>query len=182
MSATSQLSRVAGLALGYLAGRMIEQPLRRKPVEGFERVSTAIEDRTYADDANWGTVHTATVVGGIAVAGLAVERLTRNVPVLHALATAAATAVVLEGGPDDEPRPARAVIGPLIWGAAFGIPGLLGYRAAHVVADQIGTGDEKYASFGRSAILLRDLLDWLPNQLTEIVEDSAANSRPNPPR
>lgn len=182
MSATTRLSRVAGLALGYLAGRMIEQPLRRKPVEGFERASAAIEDRTYADDAGWGTVHTVAVVGGIAAAGLAVERLTRKVPVLHALATAAATAVVLDGSPDDEHRRARDVIGPLIWGAAFGIPGLLGYRAAHVVADQIGTGDEKYAEFGRSATQLRDLLDWLPNQLTQVVEDSAASTRPNPPR
>lgn len=182
MSATTRLSRVAGLALGYLAGRMIEQPLRRKPVEGLERAAAAIEDRTYSDDANWGTVHTAAVVGGIALAGLAVERLTRKVPVLHALATAAATAVVLEGGPDDQPRSARAVVGPLIWGAAFGIPGLFGYRAAHVVADQLGTGDEKYANFGRSAIQLRDLVDWLPNQLNNVVENPAASTRPDSPQ
>lgn len=170
MSASTRLSRAAGLALGYLAGRLIDHPARRKPVAAFQRASLAVEDRTYVDDAGWGTVHTAGVVGSVAAIGLVAERLTRKRPVLHALATAAATAIVVEGGPDDEPGSlsSRDLVGPLFYGVAFGIPGLLGYRAIHGVADQIGsTEDEKYANFGRSAGRLRDVADYLPDHLTE---------------
>ncbi len=169
MSASIRLSRAAGLALGFIAGRLIDQPVRRQPVAAFEQAASAVEERSYVDDAGWGTVHAAGLVGGAAALGLVVERLTRKHPVLHALATAAATAIVLEGGPEDEPGslPPRAVVGPLLYGAAFGIPGLLGYRAVHSVADQLGTGDEKYANFGRSAGSLRDVADYLPTQLTE---------------
>ncbi len=107
-------------------------------------------------------------MGGAAAIGLVLERLTRKRPVLHILATAVATAAVLED-PESEPGSlsTQGLIGPLFYGTAFGIPGLLGYRAVHTVADQLNPDDEKYANFGRSAAQLRDVADYLPDQLTE---------------
>ncbi|HLT62196.1 MAG TPA: hypothetical protein VK020_13430 [Microlunatus sp.] len=170
MTAATRLSRAAGLALGYLAGRFLDRPVRRRPVAAFEQAAAAVEDRTYADDANWGTVHTAGLVGGAAALGLVVEKLTRKRPLLHALATAAAAAAVLDGDADE--RPARSVVGALLWGGGFGIPGLLGYRAARSVADQLGNGDERYAEFGRSAVQLGEFVDWVPNQVTEKLSEA----------
>ncbi len=163
-----RLSRAIGLGLGYVAGRLIEQPIRSQPAAAFQQAASAVEERSYVDDAGWGTVHVGALVGAVAALGVVAERLTRKRPVLHALATAVATAVVLEDT-DSEPGSlsTRGMVGPLVYGAAFGIPGLLGYRAVHTVADQLGTGDEKYANFGRSASSLRDVADYLPDHLTE---------------
>jgi len=158
-----RLSRAAGLALGYLASRLIDQPIRSQPAAAFQQAAGAVEERSYVDDAGWGTVHAGGLVAGAAGIGLIVERLTRKRPVLHILATAVATAIVLED-PESEPGSlsTQGLIGPLCYGTAFGIPGLLGYRAVHSVADQLDTGDEKYANFGRSASQLRDLSVFLP--------------------
>ena len=89
-------ARALGLALGYAADRLLGDPARFHPVAGFGSLATAFERRTYADSRSRGSLHTAALVGGAAVLGLAAERAA-SAPVPRTLATAAATWVVLGG-------------------------------------------------------------------------------------
>lgn len=94
---TPAQSRALGLAAGFLADRLLGDPRRGHPVAGFGRVATALEAQLYADRRREGAVFTTALVGSAAAGGLAVERLTRGRPVVHALAVAAATWTVLGG-------------------------------------------------------------------------------------
>jgi adenosylcobinamide-phosphate synthase len=94
---TPAQSRALGLAAGFLADRLLGDPRRGHPVAGFGRVATALEDRLYADRRREGAVFTTILVGSAAVVGVAADRLTRERPVAHALAVAAATWTVLGG-------------------------------------------------------------------------------------
>jgi adenosylcobinamide-phosphate synthase len=52
-----------------------------------------------------------------------------------------------------------AVVAPLVWGALFGVPGLLGYRAANTLDAMVGHRSERYERFGWAAARLDDLLN-----------------------
>ncbi|HUP99556.1 MAG TPA: cobalamin biosynthesis protein [Aeromicrobium sp.] len=90
-------ARALGLLAGYLADRIWGDPARAHPVAGFGAVATRLERHVYADDRRAGATHTATLVGGAALAGIAVERATAQRPVVRFLATAATTWAVLGG-------------------------------------------------------------------------------------
>ena len=90
-------SRAAGLALGFAADRVFGDPARLHPVAGFGRAASALEERLYADSRAPGAVFTLALVGGTTAVGVALERSLRDRPVLHTLATAAATWTVLGG-------------------------------------------------------------------------------------
>ncbi len=62
-----------------------------------------------------------------------------------------------------------AVVAPLVWGAAFGVPGLLGYRAVNTLDAMIGHRSERYAEFGWCAARLDDLVNWAPARLSGIL-------------
>jgi adenosylcobinamide-phosphate synthase len=89
--------RALGLLAGYVADRMWGDPPRHHPVAGFGALASRLEHRLYADDRRAGMVYAATLVGGTALAGLAVDRATTRHPVLRFLATAATTWAVLGG-------------------------------------------------------------------------------------
>ncbi|MET9272512.1 cobalamin biosynthesis protein [Kribbella sp. NPDC003557] len=89
------MSRALGLVLGFAADRLFGDPRRYHPVAGFGRAAARVEKQLYGDSRRRGTGYTAVLVGGTAVLGLAVERVTRNHPILHTAATAAATWTVL---------------------------------------------------------------------------------------
>jgi adenosylcobinamide-phosphate synthase len=59
-----------------------------------------------------------------------------------------------------------AVVAPLLWGAAAGLPGLLGYRAANTLDAMIGHRSPRYCRFGWAAARLDDLLNWVPARLS----------------
>ncbi len=62
-----------------------------------------------------------------------------------------------------------AVVAPLVWGAAFGVPGLLGYRAVNTLDAMIGHRSERYTEFGWGAARLDDLVNWAPARLSGIL-------------
>ena len=101
------MSRALGLALGFAADQLFADPRRGHPVAGFGQLAAALEHRTYDDSRPRGVAFTALLVGGATAIGLAAERATRDHPVAHTAATAAATWTVLGGA--SLAREARAV-------------------------------------------------------------------------
>jgi adenosylcobinamide-phosphate synthase len=55
-----------------------------------------------------------------------------------------------------------AVVAPLLWGGALGIPGLLGHRAVNTLDAMIGHRTPHYCEFGWAAARLDDLVNWVP--------------------
>ncbi len=62
-----------------------------------------------------------------------------------------------------------AVVAPLLWGAVFGLPGLLGYRAVNTLDAMVGHKDTHYAKFGWAAARLDDVANLLPARLTALL-------------
>lgn len=60
---------------------------------------------------------------------------------------------------------ADAVVSPLVWGAAAGVPGLLAYRAANTLDAMIGHRSPRYRNFGWAAARLDDVVNFLPARL-----------------
>lgn len=67
-----------------------------------------------------------------------------------------------------------AVVAPLLWGAAAGLPGLLGYRAANTLDAMVGHRSTRYARFGTPAARLDDALNLVPSRLTALLTIAAA--------
>jgi len=62
-----------------------------------------------------------------------------------------------------------AVVAPLFWGAMFGVPGLLGYRAANTLDAMVGYRSDRYARFGWASARLDDLLNLVPARLAALL-------------
>lgn len=62
-----------------------------------------------------------------------------------------------------------AVVGPLLWGAVTGLPGLLAYRAVNTLDAMIGHRDRRYARFGWAAARLDDLANLVPARVTGLL-------------
>jgi adenosylcobinamide-phosphate synthase len=84
-------SRALGLLAGWLADLVLADPRRGHPVAAFGAAAGALETATYRD-ARWpGVAHTAALVGGVWLLGIAIERLAGRIGV------AVATWAVLGG-------------------------------------------------------------------------------------
>ena len=59
-----------------------------------------------------------------------------------------------------------AVVGPLVWGAVAGVPGLLAYRAVNTLDAMVGHRNDRYLRFGWASARLDDALNLLPARLT----------------
>ncbi|WP_112271196.1 cobalamin biosynthesis protein [Lentzea terrae] len=62
-----------------------------------------------------------------------------------------------------------AVVAPLFWGAVFGVPGLLGYRASNTLDAMVGHKSPRYLRFGWASARLDDLLNLLPSRLAAVL-------------
>jgi adenosylcobinamide-phosphate synthase len=70
-----------------------------------------------------------------------------------------------------------AVVAPLLWGAAAGVPGLLGYRAANTLDAMVGHRSARYERYGWASARLDDLLNLPGARLAALLTLAAAPSR-----
>ena len=76
-----------------------------------------------------------------------------------------------------------AVVAPLLWGAVFGLPGLLGYRAVNTLDAMIGHHSPRYERFGWAAARLDDAANLIPARVTGLLAAAlapAVGGRPRP--
>jgi adenosylcobinamide-phosphate synthase len=59
-----------------------------------------------------------------------------------------------------------AVVGPLVWGAVAGLPGLVAYRAVNTLDAMVGHRSPRHLRFGWAAARLDDAANVLPARLT----------------
>jgi adenosylcobinamide-phosphate synthase len=69
---------------------------------------------------------------------------------------------------------ADAVVGPLLWGAVAGPPGILTYRAANTLDAMIGHKNDRYERFGWAAARLDDALTWPAARLASLLTVAVA--------
>lgn len=103
-------ARALGLALGFMADRLLGDPARWHPVAGFGSVASALEGRWWGPTRARGTAYALSLVGATTVLGAAVERGARRGRTTHVLVTAAATWTVLGGASLDREGSAVATL------------------------------------------------------------------------
>jgi len=67
-----------------------------------------------------------------------------------------------------------AVVAPLLWGAAAGLPGLLAYRAVNTLDAMVGHHSPRYENFGWASARADDVANYLPARLTAVLTAMAA--------
>ena len=67
-----------------------------------------------------------------------------------------------------------AVVAPLLWGAAAGLPGLVAYRAVNTLDAMIGHHSPRYERFGWAAARLDDVANWVPARVTALLTVAGA--------
>jgi adenosylcobinamide-phosphate synthase len=58
------------------------------------------------------------------------------------------------------------IVAPLFWGALFGLPGILGYKAINTLDSMIGHRSERHEAFGWAAARIDDVANFIPARLT----------------
>lgn len=58
------------------------------------------------------------------------------------------------------------IVAPVFWGALFGLPGILGYKAVNTLDSMIGHRSERHESFGWAAARIDDVANFIPARLT----------------
>lgn len=66
------------------------------------------------------------------------------------------------------------VIAPLFWGALFGLPGLVAYKAINTLDSMIGHRDPPYTAYGGFAARLDDVANLVPARLTGLLFATAS--------
>lgn len=62
-----------------------------------------------------------------------------------------------------------AVVAPLVWGAVFGVPGLLGYRAVNTLDAMVGHHNARYENYGWASARLDDLANLPGSRLSGVL-------------
>nr|WP_249809652.1 adenosylcobinamide-phosphate synthase CbiB [Bradyrhizobium sp. 139] len=58
------------------------------------------------------------------------------------------------------------IVAPVFWGALFGLPGILGYKAINTLDSMIGHRSERHEAFGWVAARIDDVANFIPARLT----------------
>jgi adenosylcobinamide-phosphate synthase len=58
------------------------------------------------------------------------------------------------------------IVAPVFWGALFGLPGILGYKAINTLDSMIGHRSERHEAFGWAAARIDDVANYIPARLT----------------
>ena len=61
------------------------------------------------------------------------------------------------------------VVAPLFWGALFGLPGIVGYKAINTLDSMIGHRSERHEAFGWAAARIDDVANFIPARLTGLL-------------
>ncbi|CAM5252592.1 cobalamin biosynthesis protein [Streptomyces fumanus] len=70
-----------------------------------------------------------------------------------------------------------AVVGALVWGAAAGVPGLLGFRAVNTLDAMVGHRSPRHLRYGWASARLDDLAGWPGARLTAALAALAGDDR-----
>jgi adenosylcobinamide-phosphate synthase len=70
-----------------------------------------------------------------------------------------------------------AVVGPLVWGAIAGLPGLVAYRAVNTLDAMVGHKSPRYREFGWAAARLDDAANLIPARLTALLTVLASKNK-----
>ena len=62
-----------------------------------------------------------------------------------------------------------ATVAPLFWGGLFGIPGLIGYRAANTLDAMVGYRSARYRNFGWASARFDDLINLVPARVCAVL-------------
>ncbi|GAT09032.1 cobalamin biosynthesis protein [Mycolicibacterium novocastrense] len=89
---------MVGIAAGCVADSLFADPRRGHPVALFGSVAAGLEGRSYADTRAAGVLHTATLLGALALLGMAADRSSLRRGAAAATVTTAATVFVALGG------------------------------------------------------------------------------------
>ncbi|MGA4842764.1 cobalamin biosynthesis protein [Streptomyces sp. G45] len=66
-----------------------------------------------------------------------------------------------------------AVVGALVWGAAAGVPGLVGFRAVNTLDAMVGHKSARYRRYGWASARLDDVAGWPGARLTAVLAAAA---------
>jgi len=61
------------------------------------------------------------------------------------------------------------IVAPLFWGALFGLPGIIGYKAINTLDSMIGHRTERHEAFGWAAARIDDVANFVPARLTGLL-------------
>jgi len=72
------------------------------------------------------------------------------------------------------------IVAPVFWGALFGLPGLIGYKAVNTLDSMIGHRDARHEAFGWAAARIDDVANFVPARLTGVLFMIFAGSKRRP--
>ncbi|MGL9618722.1 adenosylcobinamide-phosphate synthase CbiB [Bradyrhizobium sp. U531] len=101
------------------------------------------------------------LAGDIAAAREAVSRIVGRDP--KALDEAGIARAAIESLAENA---SDGIVAPVFWGALFGLPGILGYKAINTLDSMIGHRSERHEAFGWAAARIDDVANFIPARLT----------------
>ena len=69
------------------------------------------------------------------------------------------------------------VVAPVFWGVLFGLPGIIGYKAANTLDSMIGHRTARHEAFGWAAARIDDVANFVPARLTGLLFAALAGSK-----
>ncbi|MBC3990961.1 cobalamin biosynthesis protein [Streptomyces sp. AC563] len=169
---------------GALLARAARRPATGRPARPATTLGGLAAETALTAAATWAVLGGTTLgrearVIGAALAAADVDAARDALPRLcgrdpQALDTQQMARAVVESVAENT---SDAVVGALVWGAAGGVPGLLGFRAVNTLDAMVGHRSPRYRRFGWASARLDDVVGWPGARLTAAL---AVLAGPNP--